>query len=1007
MARPAGALDHEFVNLPILVGRSSERRLLRRHLAASMDGHGRLVLIGGEAGIGKTTLTRDLARDASARDAIVLAGHCYDLTATPPYGPWLDLAARYRPDHNLPPLPPALAEGGIERISSQAALFAEVRAFLAAVAAVRPTLIVLEDLHWADPASLDLLRHVGRQVASLPLLLIVTYRAQELTRRHPFYRQLPALIRDADAVRIDLRRLDPDDLRALVATRCRLPTADEDRLVAYLERHAEGNPFFATELIRTLVAEGLLRPGGDGWVLGALDHVAMPPLLRQVIDGRVARLGDDTRGPLAMAAVIGQEAPLDLWAAVSGLQDHELLAIVEHAVDAHLLEAAHDGTRVRFVHALTREALYEDVLPPRRRLWHCQVGETLAGAPNADPDAVAYHFQQAGDPRAWEWLVQAGERAQRAYAWLTATERLAAAAALLDGVAGREQTRGWLLYRCGRLQRYSRPAAGIADLAEAERLATAVGDASLAADARYSRGLLRCFAGDFGLGLADMAAGIDTLEALHDDGTRTGGATAAWLADALPANELTDAADTDPAAATLAAGGTNHRRGSLPWFLAAAGCFAEARQTADAFLDRVATAPPPGKLVLSAVGHAHHGLGIVHAALGRPDEARQAFARAREVYRGLDHHAVIAFTLLGELRDVVLPYRTDRIAERRRLAAEAEEALNRAVGALPAGISSRRASLGMLFLEGRWAEAREVASEDIPHGNYYLRRDVSSVLGPLARHQAEPDLAWTIVRSVLPDGPTTEPGGCVFVDALLLQRLAIDLAIDAGDLAAARAWLEANDRWLAWSGSVLGRADGRLAWARYHEATGDVDQARRCAAAALAEAGSPRQPLTLLAAHRFLGRLAATGEPDTAARHLQVALNLADACAAPHERALTLLASAELAVGTARASATTDAATEARRICLALDAKATLARIDRLDAPPQTNAAPAAPPAGLTRRELEVLRLVAVGMTDAAVGDELGISPRTVGQHLRSTYDKLDVPSRAAATRFAVEHGLA
>src|SRR5262249_21668389 len=205
-----------------------------------------------------------------------------------------------------------------------------------------------------------------------------------LTRLHPFYRQRPALVREAGGLRLDLRRLDGDALGDLVAGRFALPPADTARLVAYLERHAEGNPFFATELLRALQEELRLRPTGEGWSLAALDRVVMPSLLRQVIDGRVARLGEETRQPLAIAAVIGQEVALDLWAAVAGLGDEELLAIVEQAVEAHLLEAAPDGTRVRFVHALTREALYEGVLPPRRRLWHRQVEEVLAAGANPD-----------------------------------------------------------------------------------------------------------------------------------------------------------------------------------------------------------------------------------------------------------------------------------------------------------------------------------------------------------------------------------------------------------------------------------------------------------------------------------------------------------------------------------------------------------------------------------------------------------------------------------------------
>ncbi|HEU5434263.1 MAG TPA: AAA family ATPase, partial [Thermomicrobiales bacterium] len=454
-----------------LVGRAREQRLLRDELAAVSGGHGRLIVIGGEAGIGKTALARDLAHAAAAGEMLALTGHCYDLTATPPYGPWLDLAANYGRHGNLPPLPAALASGHIDQIDSQAAFFAEARACFAALAERRPTLIILEDLHWADHASIELLRHLGAALKSSPLCLLATYRIDELTRRHPFYQQLPALVRDTDCLRIDLKPLASDDLHALVATHWPLPPPARDRLVAYLERHAEGNPFFAMELLRALEEESLLRRVDGGWALGELDRVVVPSLVRQVIDGRIARLGEETRTPLALAAVIGQEVPLDLWARVAGLTEEATLAIVEQAADARLLDPEPDGARFRFVHALTREALYDGVVAPRRRRWHRQVAEALATQPGVSPDIVADHFQRAGDERAWEWHVRAGERAQRAYAWLTATERFETAAALLEDAPGLDDQRSRLLYRCGRLRRYADTREGIANLAAAERLA--------------------------------------------------------------------------------------------------------------------------------------------------------------------------------------------------------------------------------------------------------------------------------------------------------------------------------------------------------------------------------------------------------------------------------------------------------------------------------------------------------------------------------------------------------
>jgi DNA-binding CsgD family transcriptional regulator len=989
-----------------LIGRTNERNILRGHLAAAVAGHGRLVLIGGDAGIGKTTLVRSLASDATDAGIFVLEGHCYDLTTTPPYGPWLDLADRYIQTDDRPPLPAGLVGNGIEEIRSQAALFAEVRAFLAAIATERPTLLVLEDLHWADPNSLELLRYLAVHVQNLPLLLLVTYRDDEPAVRNHFYQQLPALIRDAEGLRLDLHRMEVDDLRAILGDRWRLPAHEENRLVDYLERHAEGNPLFARELLRTLEEEGLLRQVGGDWELDEIDCIVLPPYLRQVIEGRVARLGEEMRRPLAMAAVIGQEVPLDLWAQVAGLDEEELLTVIEQAVEAHLLDAEFIGTRVRFVHALTREALYEGVLAPRRRVWHRQVGDALLATVSPDPDAVAYHFQQAGDPRAWEWLVRAGERAQRAYAWLTASERFAAAADLLKNISGQERTRGWLLYRCGRMQRYSQPALGIGDLAEAERLAHVVHDRALAADARYSRGLLHCYADDFRLGLEDLAAGVTALEVLPTDEAFPSGTTSAWFADSLPARETVGNADFDSGAIQLSALGVNHRRGTLPWFFAAGGRLAEAQTIAEKFLAQAARVPQAGELVLSATGHAHQGLAIAHALLGRPDQARSAFAEAREVYGPLDHHAVVAFTLLSELEDIVLPYFPTNLIERRRVAVQAEEALQRAGGALPADLSPRRAWLGVLFLEGRWEEASAIAADTATHGNYYLRRQVQCVLAQLARSQDEPDVMRAHVHALLPEGPATEPGGCVFADGLFCQRLAADLEIDQGNLAAARDWLTANDRWLAWNGSVFGRACNRNSWTRFHRESGDLARARACAQEALVAASQPDQPLARITANRLIGELAGPGRAEVAERHLTAALTLADACAAPYERALTLLALAELRAATDDLSQARELLAEVRAICTPLDARLTLNRADALVASMTATAEPSAP-AGLTRREVEVLALVAGSLTNAEVAERLSISERTVGQHLRTIYTKLDVTSRVGATRFAIAHDLA
>lgn len=1013
IAAPAGrAIDPSDPASPgsvrFLVGRAREQAALREELAAAVGGRGRLVLVGGEAGIGKTALARDLIRAADDLGCRVLAGSCYDLSNTPPYGPWLDLFEGCRRDPSLPAPPAALDGGRLAPVTDQAALFAEVRQFLAALAAAGPTLILLEDLHWADPASVELLRHLGSHLRHWPLLLLATYRVDELSPRHPFAQQLPALVREAEGQRLDLRRIDRGAVRALAAARYRLTRPDEDRLVAYLERHAEGNPFFATELLRTLEDEALLRRDEDGWRLATLDRIVVPSLLRQVIDARVVRLGEATRRPLALAAVIGQEVPLDLWAHVAELDEEGLLDVVERAVEAYLLEAARDGTRVRFVHALTREALYEGILPPRRRNWHRRVAETLMAGADPDPDAVAFHLQEAGDPDAWEWLVKAGDRAQRAYAWVTAAERLQAAAALLERVVSEERTWCWLACRIGYLKRFSDPPGAIAAIEVAERVAARIGDAITAAEIGCNRGGLLCYLDRFRAGCAEIERGLGALEATPLEAAQMSAAIQAWFDIFLPTTSSIDAIEDERAIARLhAAGfGFHFRQSTYRWHQVSAGYLGSAVDADEQFVALVDEPGARGRMPAGAA-FTYAGLGIVHAAMGRPDAAHRAWARSRELFAEYDHHALIVFTLLVEMRDVALTYGAADPATRRRLAAEAEAALGRAGGAFRPGVSPRLAWLGCLALDGRWDEALRILDDLPPPGNAYLRREMTDTRASLARHRGEPAVAWAQIRPLFPDGPATEPGDLIHQEGLFLQRLAADLCLDAGEVPNARAWLAAHDRWLAWSGSVLGRAEGRLAWARWHRAAKDAVSARVAATEALALAAAPPQPLVCLAAHRLLGELdLAGGEHKAAEAHLMAALDLAVACEAPFEGVLTLLARAELLLATGLTDEAATALDEVREICTPLGAAPTLARADALAGRLVAKRPTETYPAGLTPREREVLALLVQRRTDKEIAEALFISPRTVMGHATSIITKLGVNNRREAAAVAARQGL-
>ncbi len=211
----------------------------------------------------------------------------------------------------------------------------------------------------------------------------------------------------------------------------------------------------------------------------------------------------------------------------------------------------------------------------------------------------------------------------------------------------------------------------------------------------------------------------------------------------------------------------------------------------------------------------------------------------------------------------------------------------------------------------------------------------------MARAQGAPEEAWALVREGLPDGPLTMPGTTFFTTADL-HPIAVRLALDTGEHALAREWLDAHARWLAWAGAAVrwGRADGELAWAEYYRATGNMAAALRRAEAALVEANAPRQPLVLIAAHRVLGELlATTGCADAARAQFATSLALADVCDTPYERALTLLAGAELAAADGPSSRAINDLTTVRAIGAVLGATPLLARADAFALTPRATTA--------------------------------------------------------------------
>jgi DNA-binding CsgD family transcriptional regulator/tetratricopeptide (TPR) repeat protein len=1006
----AATMDHSSKHPPSrppMIGRESERVLLHEEISRAFGGEGRLAIIAGEAGIGKTTLALDVLEAGRRAGALGLVGHCHQLTSTPPYAPWLDLAASIANVPGAPPFPEAFANGHLSEFRSQTELFTDILDYFSQLARTQPLLILLEDMHWSDTASLELLRFLGTRLASIPVLIVITYRLDELTRTLPLYQQLPGLVRAGHGLRLQLKRIDRAAMTQLLRTRHRLEGDDEGRLAAYLERHAQGNPLFATELIRALEEEGVLVGAGDASDLDVLDHIVLPPLLTQVIDGRISRLGEEAREPLAKAAVIGEEVPLDLWAEISGIDSDSLLALIERAVESHILVASRDGTSVRFNHAITRDALYETSLPARRKLWHKQVAELLIEATVPDPDSIAHHLARAGDSRRAEWLVHAGNRAQRAYAWLIAAERFIEAAEALNEQTGTERERGWLLFRAARLMRLAHPERGLRLVRQAMDLARQVNDLLLMGDAQYSIGLLMCYSNQLARGVEEFRAGIEELEQRPLHILRGDTSVAFALADTLTQREATLDVDLESSVTLQAMSGMNHRRGGLAWWYAITGRPAESMASGKAFVRAVGQVTSPGGLVLSGSGHSWFGMGIANAQLGRPDEASASFEQARFIYRQTDHHGLTALASLAELQSVGLAYRADDREWCDQLAAESMRSIDQATGAFPPGFPATIGELPLMVLRGRWNEATDLLAETMTPENIFHRFVFSSAKASIAFWRGQYSDAWAEVRQAMPLGPEQPWKSRQFQEGLFFQRLAAELALVEGDLPTAHGWLASHRSWLEQSGAVAPMADAASVAAKYEIAAGNIDRARVQTIEALEHATRLGQPLARLTVHQVMAEVELGRSNETAAfEQFEAGLELARRCEAAHATAEILTSVAEFHHRRGDVARERVAAQEALVIARGLGAGPLLHRLETFGAD-QLHPAKAENLHGLTTREVEVLLLVAQGLTDAAVASRLFISPRTVGQHLRSIYGKIDVSSRSAATRFAIEHGLA
>lgn len=573
----------------------------------------------------------------------------------------------------------------------------------------------------------------------------------------------------------------------------------------------------------------------------------------------------------------------------------------------------------------------------------------------------------------------------------------------LEGDSGSTQARGWLRFHRAITERYTDREGALAHLEEARRIAARVEDPILAAHSLAIHGMLRCWGDEFRAGLTEMTEATEIMggasELAHAKAWRT---VTALYGDAILDDPMVSLGH--PLFRFVTLPGINMLAQFPPFWMAVVGRYQQAVELAEPYIAEVGAATDDEMTLHGLCRFAYGALANAYDMLGEPETARQWRSRELAAAQVFEDQANVTTAHILDLRDQ-LTYHTDRVAERRRASQAVLSAMQAMSESLGGQIRSELSIVQLNLLEGRWDRARDLVTSGWIPGLAAVLRTMS--LGFLAREQGEPSMAWEQIGKLLPNGPHTEPGNSAYSSAVVIQRLAISLSLDAGDLERARLWLEAHDRWQHWSGAVIGRAEGAMLWARYFEMLGERQRALECAEQALADASNPRQPLALISAHRLLGELAALDKRIVeAGEHLNASLALAEACEAPYEQALSLLSLAELGALTGDADTAWQHLNQARAICSPLGAIPALQRATAISARLSVRRGQPAHPAGLTPREIEVLQLIARGMTNPEAGETLFISSRTVAQHLRSIYNKLGVDSRVEATRFAVEHGL-
>ena len=1038
-----------------LVGRSAERAALTAALDRARTGRGGGVLLAGDAGVGKSRLVGELT--AAAEDALVLLGRCLDTAgAELPYLPFTEVAGQ------LAAADPGLVERfpGLLRLTTlggeperggrelgQLQVFEALLSALGAVAARRPVLLVLEDLHWADRSSRDLLVFLLSRLAEQRLLVVATYRADDLHRRHPLRPVLAELVRLPAVERLDLAPLPPEQAFELVrslATELGLG----DRELRRLAERSEGNAFFAEELVSAAGCGGL------------------PEALADVLLTRFERLSAQARQVLRVASVAGRSVADDTLAEVSGLAADEFTDAVRDAV-AHQVLVTDAAGELAFRHALLREAVYADLLPSERGRIHGRYADLLAarmskgprqGLGTAPAAALAHHALAAHDlPRALAASVAAAREADRLGAPAEVLRHAERAVELwpavpeAEGVAGVDEL-SVTLWAAWSASATGDPDRGLALSTRALELADPRTDPERAADVRVRHAirLLERMEG----GAAAVAATREAIALLED---RPPSAEQAW-AHAILARAMWRTDDVEglrehgEAALRIAeavterlqsADGNRSRDGSPdsgPGRAAAgSGTVGVAGVWESTTRDPAALRVEALQDIAAAEADALISLAVLEEFSGRGARSRELLDEALPQARGSGNTGVELRIFYNRgmsfLEEGAVEAAAEEFAAGRRRAVETGTTWS------AYGMDMRVAQLVSEFMAGRWDAAEQTARLGGARVAPAVagRLAAAGLLVDVARGRlAEAEERWREL-----DSRDQEDDQVV----LLLGQAGTESALWRGDPAEGlrRAETALADLRRLLPNHLASIALAALALAALADLDGPAPAGASADLLAVAEAtatqGIPRSGSVGVEGRAWLARARAEAARARGEDGPEVWTAVLEAFAygEPYRRAQALLRRAEAALRAAgraspaasngsNGSPAPDRAVAARlREAAAADLAEAHSLAERLGAVPlaaaigRTAARAGAPLAGvaaepapggeaspspLTPREDAVLRLVAEGRTNRQVGEVLYISEKTVSVHLSRVMAKLGAASRTEAVAVGYERGL-